>query len=270
MVNGLSKEFSMKTDKEKKELFASLMQKPVLHTDNTNARSNGSSRFVFIVAAPDGTAQYYFRENKGHAGIKDTPVDLNQSAIFIHDHDTTFYNYGSGHQECIAHILRYCKDSIQNEPDRKWNKKMYKLLREMVHYRNGIDENIGLDKKTVMAFEERYDSILEEAREEYEYIPPSKYYREGYNLYKRMKKYRSSHLLFLHDIRVPHNNNMAERLLRAYKRKQHQVMSFRSDASIDYLCQSMSMLLSLRQDPESRVYDSVSKIFDRQKAGRST
>ena len=162
MVNGLSREFSMKTDKEKKELFASLMKKPVLHTDNTNARSNGNSRFVFIVAAPDGTAQYYFRENKGHAGVKGTPVDLNQSAIFIHDHDTTFYNYGSDHQECIAHILRYCKDSIQNEPDRKWNKKMYELLREMIHYRNGIDENQGFDEKTVSKFEERYDSNLEE------------------------------------------------------------------------------------------------------------
>ena len=270
MVNGLSREFSMKTDKEKKELFASLMKKPVLHTDNTNARSNGNSRFVFIVAAPDGTAQYYFRENKGHAGVKGTPVDLNQSAIFIHDHDTTFYNYGSDHQECIAHILRYCKDSIQNEPDRKWNKKMYELLREMIHYRNGIDENQGFDEKTVSKFEERYDSILEEARKEYEYILPSKYYRDGFNLYSRMKEYRSNHLLFLHDLRVPHNNNMAERLLRAYKRKQHQVMSFRSDASIDYLCQSMSILLSLKQDSESSIYDSVSKIFDRQKAGRST
>jgi hypothetical protein len=270
MVNGLSKEFSMKTDKEKNELFASLMKKPVLHTDNTNARSNGNSRFVFIVAAPDGTAQYYFRENKGHAGVKGTPVDLNQSAIFIHDHDTTFYNYGSDHQECIAHILRYCKDSIQNEPDRKWNKKMYELLREMIHYRNGIDENQGFDEKTVSEFEERYDSILEEARKEYEYILPSKYYRDGFNLYSRMKEYRSNHLLFLHDLRVPHNNNMAERLLRAYKRKQHQVMSFRSDASIDYLCQSMSILLSLKQDSESSIYDSVSKIFDRQKAGRST
>lgn len=270
MVNGLSREFSMKTDKEKKELFASLMKKPVLHTDNTNARSNGNSRFVFIVAAPDGTAQYYFRENKGHAGVKGTPVDLNQSAIFIHDHDTTFYNYGSDHQECIAHILRYCKDSIQNESDRKWNKKMYELLREMIHYRNGIDENQGFDEKTVSEFEERYDSILEEARKEYEYILPSKYYRDGFNLYSRMKEYRSNHLLFLHDLRVPHNNNMAERLLRAYKRKQHQVMSFRSDASIDYLCQSMSILLSLKQDSESSIYDSVSKIFDRQKAGRST
>lgn len=265
MVNGLSKEFAQKTEKEKKELFASLMNEPVLHTDNTNARSNGKSRFVFVVASPDGTAQYYYRENKGHAGIKDTPVDLNQSAIFIHDHDTTFYSYGSGHQECIAHILRYCKDSMQNEPDRKWNKKMHKLLREMIHYRNGIDGAQGFDEHTVKKFEERYDSILEEAREEYEYIPPSKYYRDGYNLYRRMVKYRSSHLLFLHDMRVPHNNNLAERYLRAYKRKQHQVMSFRSDESIEYLCQSMSMLLSMRQDPGSSIYDSVSKIFDRQK-----
>ena len=270
MVNGLAREFSLKSDDEKKALFDSLMQKPVLHTDNTNARCNGSSRFVFVVAAPDGTAQYYFRENKGHAGIKGTPVDLNQSAIFIHDHDTTFYNYGSGHQECLAHILRYCKDSIQNEPDRKWNKKMYKLLEEMIHYRNGIDETQGFDERTVEEFEKRYDSILEEAGEEYEYIPPSKYYREGYNLYRRMVKYRSAHLLFLHDMEVPHNNNLAERLLRAYKRKQNQVMSFRSDESIDYLCQSMSMLLSMRKESDSGIYDSVSKIFDRQKADRAT
>ena len=260
----------MKTEQEKKELFSSLMQKPVIHTDNTNARSNGNSCFVFIVAAPDGTAQYYYRKTKGHAGVKGTPVDFNQAAILVHDHDTTFYHYGSGHQECIAHILRYCKDSMQNEPDRKWNKKMYKLLREMVHYRNSVDEAEGFDEKTVRDFEDRYDSILKEAHEEYEYIPPSKYYRDGYNLSIRMKRYKSSHLMFLHDIRVPHNNNLAERLLRAYKRKQHQVMSFRSDTSIDYLCQSMSMLLSIRQDSESNVYDSVSKIFDRQKSGRST
>lgn len=270
MVNGLSKEFALKTEKEKKESFSSLMTRPVIHADNTNARSNGNSRFVFVVAAPDGIAQYYFRENKGHAGIKGTPVELNQAAIIVHDHDITFYNYGSGHQECIAHILRYCKDSMQNEPDRKWNKKMHKLLQEMIHYRNGINEAEGFDEKVVKDFESRYDSILEEAQSEYEYIPPSKYYRDGYNLYKRMAKYRDDHLLFLHDIRVPHNNNLAERLLRAYKRKQHQVISFRSDESIDYLCQSMSTLLSIRQDPESLVYDSVSKIFDRQKAGRLT
>ncbi len=121
---------------------------------------------------------------------------------------------------------------------------------------------------SIKKYEKRYDSILEEAGEEYEYILPSKYYREGYNLYRRMVKYRSAHLLFLHDMEVPHNNNLAEPLLRAYKRKQNQVMSFRSDESIDY--QSMSMLLSMRKESDSGIYDSVSKIFDRQKANRAT
>ncbi len=35
------------------------------------------------------------------------------------------------------------------------------------------------------------------------------YYREGYNLYLRMEKYKENHLLFLHDTRVPANNNYA-------------------------------------------------------------
>ena len=148
--------------------------------------------------------------------------------------------------------------------------KLLKLLKEMIHYRNGVDETQGFDEETVEDFEKKYDSILEEAGEEYEYIPPSKYYRDGYNLYKRMMKYRTAHLLLLHDMEVPHNNNLAERLLRTHKRKQHQVMSFRSDEGIDNLCQCMSMLLPLRRDLEESLFDNVSKIFDRQKDDRTT
>ncbi len=89
--------------------------------------------------------------------------------------------------------LQYRVKNLQAQVDAFKNGSKYL---QMVHYRNGIDETTGFDEKTVMSFEERYDSILEEAREEYEYIPPSKYYREGYNLYRRMAKYRSSHLVF--------------------------------------------------------------------------
>ena len=48
-------------------------------------------------------------------------------------------HYGSEHQECPAHILRYLKDCIQNEPGRTWNKEMRSLVQEMIHYRNGLD-----------------------------------------------------------------------------------------------------------------------------------
>ncbi|MFR7846390.1 MAG: hypothetical protein ACLU8S_01165 [Coprococcus phoceensis] len=42
--------------------------------------------------------------------------------MLVHDHDLTFYHYGANHQECLAHVLRYLKDSIDNEPERTWNK----------------------------------------------------------------------------------------------------------------------------------------------------
>lgn len=68
-------------------------------------------------------------------------------------------------------------------------------------------------------------------------------------------------LMFLPMVRVPTSNNEAERQLRNYKRKQKQVVSFRSNQSHDYLCKSMSMLVVMRQN-ESNLFDRVSRILD--------
>ena len=75
-----------------------------------------------------------------------------------------------------------------------------------------------------------------------------------------MDEYMPEHLLFLHDRRVPDINNEAERLLRNYKRKQKQAVTFRSFENIDYLCQCMSMLVMMRQE-ENNLFDRVSQIF---------
>lgn len=179
----------------------------------------------------------------------------------VHDHESTFYNYGYDHQECLSHVLHYLKDSIANETDRTWNQQMYSLIREMIHYRKGLPPNTDCRVEKVTEFEDRYRKILQKAKEEYEYIPPNEYYRDGYNLYLRMEKYMSNHLLFLHDHRVPTTNNEAERLLRKYKRKQVQAVSFRSQASIDYLCQCMCMLVMMRRNEEQNVFDRVSRTF---------
>jgi hypothetical protein len=76
-----------------------------------------------------------------------------------------------------------------------------------------------------------------------------------------MEEYRDNHLLFLHDIRVPATNNEAERLLRSYKRKQAQAMTFRSDESVESLCKGMSMLVLMRQKENCNVIESVKDIF---------
>lgn len=99
------------------------------------------------------------------------------------------------------------------------------------------------------------------AKNEYDYEPPSKYYKDGFNLYLRMAGYRSAHLLFLHDRRVPYSNSLSERLLRIYKRKQHQVMAFRSFDSLDDLCNALGVIATLRTHGKN-LYESVAAIFD--------
>lgn len=260
MINKLSREFAQKTEQERKRLFSDLLLSPVMHTDCTNAKENGKNAYVYVCASPDGTAMYFAREKKGHEGVKGTPAEEYQGTL-VHDHDRTFYNYGTAHQECLAHILRYLKDSIDNEPDRTWNRQMRALIQEMIHYRNSQERDAKPDAEKIRSFEERYSKILRKAREEYEYIPASDYYKDGYNLYQRMEEYKSSHLLFLTDHRVPATNNEAERLLRRYKRKQQQAVSFRGFKSIEYLCECMSMLIKIRQDEEANLFNRISQIF---------
>lgn len=74
MVNGLCREFSSKSRQEQDELFTALLGAPVMHMDGTTARVNGNNNSVVVCS--NGTATMYLaRENKGHAGIRNTPVE---------------------------------------------------------------------------------------------------------------------------------------------------------------------------------------------------
>ena len=259
MISKLSQEFAEKSEPLRKSAASELFLYPVMHTDCTNARVNGQNAYVFVCAAPDGPALYYAREVKGHAGVAGTLIEDYQG-ILIHDHEKTFYRYGTAHQECLAHVLRYLKGSMENEPERTWNKDMRSLLQEMIHYVNGLESGAGRDPEKLLEYETRYDQILEKALAEYADVPCSDYYRDGFNLATRLKGYRDSHLLFLHDSRIPATNNLAERLLRNIKRKQNQAVSLRSNKSLEFLCDSMSVLFLMRQE-DGNLYDKVSAVF---------
>ena len=265
MVCGLAKEFSLKTEAEQKKAFADLLLTPVMNVDFTTVRVNGKNMNVAVCADPS-TVTYHAREQKGHEGVKGTPVEDYQNTM-VHDHDMTFHNYGGKHQECNQHPERYLKGVMENEPGLQWSAQMRDLIREMIHFRNSLNPEDGrdpdkIDPAGVAAFEARYDDTIALARKEYEDVPPSKYNKDGFNLYRRMEKYKDSHLLFLHDRRVPPTNNLAERLLRAIKRKSAQVMTFRSFEGLDYLCRSLGTVASLRAQGKN-LYDSVALIYDR-------
>ena len=127
MVSSLCRKFAAKTEQERKKLFAEMLLSPVMHTDCTNAKVNGKSSYIFVCATPDGKALYFARDRKGHEGVKGTVMEDYQGILV---HERTFYQYGTGHQECFAHVLRYLKDSIQNEQGRTWNTDMRTLIRK--------------------------------------------------------------------------------------------------------------------------------------------
>jgi len=96
MINKLSREFSIKSEQERKEMFADMLCSPVMHTNCTNAKVNGRSAYVFVCATPGGKAMYFSRDKKGHEGVKGTFTE-NYQGILVHDHEKAFFKYGTDH-----------------------------------------------------------------------------------------------------------------------------------------------------------------------------
>ena len=169
--------------------------------------------------------------------LEQTPVKDYQFTL-IHDHDKSYFNYGSSHQKCLAHELRYLEDSIRNEAEYDWNTKMKDLIRSAIHR----FKNEELTDEDILQIEKRYDEIILLGESQYKLKPPSKYYTDGFNTFKRFKDYKADILYFLHHPDIPYTNNEAERRLRKVKRKSKQVGSFRSSKSLDCYCDFLSVI----------------------------
>lgn len=245
MICNLSREFTAKTETERNELFLKHLGADILHADFSFARKQGKQTAVMITATEDSVL-YQAKAKKGNEGVKDTPVECYNGTL-VSDHESAIACHGNRHQECISHVLRYVIASIENERKMEWNRKMRRWLRRAVsHWHAYSDETAAAWADLSDKLIARLKDILLIAKREYEYIPPNKYFRDGFNLCKRMTDSFEDYVLFLRDHSVPPTNNLAERCARKYKRKTHQMMSFRGDHSDEYLCNGLSVIETLR------------------------
>ena len=247
-ICSLAKQFSDCTQKEREDIFKELMTSPVLHGDFTFGRACGSQTAVIISVTDDGRVLYQGREKKGDEGVKGSPIEYYEG-IFVSDHESALAKHGGKHQECMTHMDRYVKGAMENEPEKAWPGEMHDWISESISYWNDVKDG---EKKYDSCEAERligkFMGILKRAGEEYEYEPPSKYNREGYNTYKRMAEDPDEYVLFLRDPSVPPSNNIAERFARKFKRKAHQVMSFRSQDGVNRFCDGLSVIESVRAE----------------------
>lgn len=261
-IAGLTKELGNKTKDDRIEIIKKLWKAPSLHNDATGVRINGEKWNIYVTASKKETI-YTLSKKKGIEGLSKTPLKDYLGAV-IHDHDISYYNDAFDfrlHQECLAHILRYLQDSIDNETNLVWAKLMYRHLQWIIsRHKEGPIPDYELENIV-----RNYDEILQIAQQEYEEHPPTKYYRNGFNLAKRLTDYKKETLAFLiSETELEYENNLSERLLRICVRKGKAVISFRAADSVESYCDVMSIIQTAKMNGKN-IYSTLKEGFSRPK-----
>lgn len=260
-LSNLSREFSERAAAHLGEIRCDLRQAPVIHTDATGARVKGKNANIFVYANHKAKL-YSAQAHKGIAALTGGPID-DYTGILVHDHDTSFYHFGTDHQECNVHVLRYLLEAEENEPHLAWHGRMRKLLLAMNQDRKVLIQAgvMSFDPETLAGYRMTYDAILDEAESEYRLHPITRYYKEGFNLAKRLRKFKSNHLLFLENFVVPFDNNLSERSLRIAKGKMKTAGTFRSMAEgMQRYCDFLS-IVETSKCKGGNVYQTVRNVF---------
>jgi len=213
-----------------------LVAAPVAHADETSWRVNGTLYWLPVLSTNRLTA--YFPHPKRGTEALDVFGLLSQFVgVLVHDHGSACQRYQCLHAFCNAHHLRKLIAIAERSPSQPWATDMVTLLCQANAV---IGEAQAQDLKTLPAsngehLRTRYDTILSKA----EAGNPPRPCRPGTrgrvkqspvcNLIRRLRDRRNEVLRFLTDLRVPFDNNQAERDLRMPKLKQKVSGCFHSD-----------------------------------------
>ena len=263
MLAGLEKKFSEKSEADRQMIFNRMLVYPYMHIDGTMVRVNGKNEQVLIETSPAGTLLYHTGV-KGDEAVKGTPAETYDGTL-IHDGEATFFHYGKKHQVCMIHESRYTKGSMDNEPHLTWASEMRELILNMMHYVNEAirQGRTELTPSEIQMFEDQFDAILELAEKEYTLHPPNtKYYTDGINTMKRLKKRKDACILFLHNLSIPCQNNPAELIARKEKMHSKQSGGYRSAEYSQHHCDVLSVIESNKVMGISR-YDTLLDVFKR-------
>ena len=151
-----------------------------------------------------------------------------------------------------------CLD-IQNECDYKLKEKEKECAKKLAEK----DQVILLLQKDLQDLREQqeaeHEKYLNQLREAYD--AKTQLEEEKEKNQERMEESPEEYVLFLRDPGVPPTNNTAERYGRKFKRKAHQVMSFRSQLGADRFCDGLTITESIKEQG-GNLFDGVMERFN--------
>ena len=176
--------------------------------------------------------------------------------VAVHDGWKPYNNYKCDHALCNAHLQRELT-GIEENYKQQWAKDMNELLAEMKKYADKCKEKTQeLDFEKIKALEKRFNDIVIKGIEE---NPPSlnpvKQGKRGRNpktkarnLLERFIKHKEKILRFLTDLRVPFENNQAERDIRMMKLQQKISGTFRTIQGAEAFCRIRAYISTIRKN----------------------
>lgn len=224
------------------EIQTNLLNSEVICTDSTVITVDGAQEHIRNFSTPDSVL-YCPMKTKTIKEMEKIEILSKFAGIFVHDHETALYHFGTGHAECNAHILRYlCKNT--EETKNVWSDEFGALLVEMNNHKKSLapGQPGRIPQADYDCYSRQYDEILKRAKDQNKLTSGSVAKTEELSLIRRLETYKSNHLMFASHPEVPFTNNMSERDLRKCKNRQKVSGGFRKELGKSVYCTLLSVI----------------------------
>ena len=227
------------------------------HFDETGCYVE-DARYWLHVACTAKLTYYFVHAKRGQIGMTAAGVLPAFAGVALHDAYASYWTYDCVHALCNVHLLRDLRFLVERYAQ-GWAQEMIDLLREMLAATTaaraaGVP---SLPPEQVAAWVTRYDELVRTglATNPVAARPPEQErgrvkQSAATNLLLRLRDHAPDVLRFVYDLRVPFDNNQAERDVRMMKVQQKIAGRFRSAAGARAFCVIRSYISTLRKQSQ--------------------